>query len=123
MVLNSGKDEIHMKRIEAIILPTKVSEVCAALDNVGHPGVMVSEIKGHGSQKGIVTKYRGVSYKVNLVAKARAEVIVQDEDTNRIVKAVRYAALTGEVGDGKIFAHDLANAIRIRTNETARPLL
>jgi len=107
-----------MKRIEAIIRPAKVSEVCAALDKVGHPGVTVSEIKGHGRQKGIITKYHGVSYNVSLVAKARVEVIVQDEDTDKIVKAVREAALTGEVGDGKIFVHDMANAIRIRTNET-----
>jgi nitrogen regulatory protein P-II 1 len=107
-----------MKRIEAIVRPAKVSEVCAALDNVGHPGVTISEIKGHGRQKGIITKYRGVSYNVSLVTKARVEVVVQDEDADKIVKAVREAALTGEVGDGKIFVHDMANAIRIRTNET-----
>jgi nitrogen regulatory protein P-II 1 len=107
-----------MKRIEAIIRPAKVSEVCAALDKVGHPGVTVSEIKGHGRQKGIVTKYRGVSYKVSLVTKTRVEVVVQDEDADKIIKAVREAALTGEMGDGKIFIHDMANAIRIRTNET-----
>ena len=107
-----------MKRIEAIIRPAKVSEVCAALDKVGHPGVTISEIKGHGRQKGIVTKYRGVSYNVSLVAKMRVEVVVKDEDTDKIVKAVREAALTGEVGDGKIFVHDMADAIRIRTNET-----
>ena len=107
-----------MKRIEAIIRPTKVSEVCAALDKVGHPGVTISEIKGHGRQKGIVTKYRGVLYNVSLVAKARVEVVVKDEDADKIVKAVREAALTGEVGDGKIFVHDMADAIRIRTNET-----
>ncbi len=107
-----------MKRIEAFIRPAKVSEVCAALDKVGHPGVTVSEIKGHGRQNGIVTKYRGVSYKVNLVAKMRVEVVVKDEDADRIVKSIRDAALTGEVGDGKIFVHDMADAIRIRTNET-----
>ena len=107
-----------MKRIEAIIRPAKVSEVCAALDKVGHPGVTISEIKGHGRQKGIVTKYRGVLYNVSLVAKARVEVVVKDEDADKIVKAVREAALTGEVGDGKIFVHDMADAIRIWTNET-----
>ncbi len=112
-----------MKRIEAIIRPAKVAEVCAALDKVGHPGVTISEIKGHGRQKGIVTKYRGVSYNVSLVAKARVEVIVQDEDADKIVKAVREAALTGEMGDGKIFVHDLADAVRIRTNETGMAAL
>ncbi len=112
-----------MKRIEAIIRPSKVSEVCAALDKVGHPGVTISEIKGHGRQKGIVTKFRGVSYKVGLVAKMRIEVVVNDEDADRIVKAVREAALTGEVGDGKIFVHEMADAIRIRTNETGMAAL
>ena len=107
-----------MKRIEAIIRPAKVSEVCSALDKVGHPGVTVSEIKGHGRQKGIVTKYRGVSYNVNLVTKMRVEVVVRDEDVDQIIKAIRDAALTGEVGDGKIFVHEMANAIRIRTNES-----
>jgi len=107
-----------MKRIEAIIRPSKVSEVCAALDKVGHPGVTISEIKGHGRQKGIVTKYRGVLYKVGLVAKTRVEVVVPDEDVDKIIKAVRDAALSGEAGDGKIFVHEMANAIRIRTNET-----
>ena len=107
-----------MKRIEAIIRPAKVSDVCAALDTVGHPGVTISEIKGHGRKKGTVTKYRGVLYKVGLVAKTRVEVVVQDEDADKIVKAVRGAALTGEAGDGKIFVHDMAGVIRIRTNET-----
>ncbi len=107
-----------MKRIEAIIRPARIAEVCAALDKVGHPGVTISEIKGHGRQNGTVTKYRGVLYKVSLVAKTRVEVVVKDEDTDKIVNAVREAALTGEVGDGKIFIHDMADAIRIRTNET-----
>jgi nitrogen regulatory protein PII len=113
-----NEKEMHMKRIEAIIRPAKVSDVCAALDNVGHPGVTVSEIKGHGRQKGIMTKFRGVSCNVSLVAKARLEVVVKDEDAARIVNAIREAALTGEVGDGKIFVLDMADAIRIRTNET-----
>ncbi len=111
-----------MKRIEAIIRPAKVADVCAALDKVGHPGVTISEIKGHGRQKGTVTKYRGVLYKVSLVTKTRVEVVVND-DADKIVKAVRAAALTGEVGDGKIFVHDMADAIRIRTNETGMAAL
>ena len=118
IILNSVRKGDYMKRIEAIIRPAKVNEVCAALDKVGHPGVTISEIKGHGRQKGTVTKYHGVLYNVSLVAKMRVEVVVKDEDVDKIVKAVRDAALTGEVGDGKIFVHDMANAIRIRTNET-----
>jgi nitrogen regulatory protein P-II 1 len=107
-----------VKRIEAIIRPSKASEVCAALDKVGHPGVTLSQVEGHGNQKGWVNQVRGISYNVSLLSKTRVEVVVKDEDTDKIIKAIRDAALTGEVGDGKIFVHDLANAIRIRTNET-----
>ncbi len=107
-----------MKRIEAIIRPTKVSDVCAALEKVGHPGMTISEVEGRGNQKGWVNHVRGMAHKVSLMAKTRVEVVVKDEDADKIVKAVREAALTGEVGDGKIFVHDMADAIRIRTNET-----
>ena len=107
-----------MKRIEAIIRPEKTSEVCAALDNLGHPGVTLSKVEGHGDQKGWVNEVRGISHKVRLQSKTRVEVVVQDNDADLIIKAIRDAALTGEVGDGKIFVHDMANVIRIRTNES-----
>jgi nitrogen regulatory protein P-II 1 len=107
-----------MKRIEAIVRPEKASEVCAALNKVGHPGVTLSQVEGHGDQKGWVNHVRGMSYKVNLLSKTRVEVVAKDEDVDKIIKAIVNAALTGEVGDGKIFVHDIANAIRIRTNES-----
>ncbi len=107
-----------MKRIEAIIRPEKVSEVCAALDRVGYPGVTLSQVEGHGDQKGWVNHVRGMSYKVSLLSKTRVEVVIKNEDTDKIVKAILNAALTGEVGDGKIFVHDIADVIRIRTKES-----
>ena len=107
-----------MKRIEAIIRLEKASDVCAALDKAGHPGVTLSQVEGYGDQKSWVNHVRGISYKVNLLSKTRVEVVVKDEDADKIVKVIREAALTGEAGDGKIFVHDMANAIRIRTNET-----
>jgi nitrogen regulatory protein P-II 1 len=107
-----------MKRIEAIIRPTKVSDVCAALEKAGHPGMTISEVEGRGNQQGWVHHVRGMAQKVSLMAKTRVEVVVKDEDADKIVRAVREAALTGEVGDGKIFVHDMAGVIRIRTNET-----
>jgi nitrogen regulatory protein P-II 1 len=107
-----------MKRIEAIIRLTKVSEVCAALSKAGHPGVTISEVEGRGSQKGWINQVRGVSYEVSMLARARVEVVTMDEDAYAIVKAIRDASLTGEVGDGKIFVHDIADVIRIRTNES-----
>lgn len=109
-----------MKRIEAIVRPEKASEVCDALDRVGHSGVTLSQVEGHGDQKKWVNHVRGISYRVSLLTKTRVEVVVQDEDRDKIVKAVREAAMTGEAGDGKIFVHDMADVIRIRTNETGR---
>jgi len=107
-----------MKRIEAIIRPEKASEVCAALDKVGHHGVTLSQVEGHGDQTGWVNNVRGISHKVSLLSKTRVEVVVKDEDADKIIEAILNAALTGEVGDGKIFVHDIANVIRIRTKES-----
>jgi nitrogen regulatory protein P-II 1 len=107
-----------MKRIEAIIRPERSSAVCAALDKVGHPGVTLSQVQGQGSQEGWLNQVRGRTYKMNLLSKTRVEVVVQDGDADKIIQTIRDAALTGEVGDGKIFVHDMANVIRIRTNES-----
>ena len=112
-----------MKRIEAIIRPTKVSEVCAALEKAGHSGVTISAVEGRGNQKAWVNQIRGVTQAVSLLSKARVEVVVKDEDADKIIKAIRDAALTGEVGDGKIFIHDMADVIRIRTNESGMAAL
>ena len=107
-----------MKRIEAIIRPEKTSEVCAALDKVGHPDVTLSEVTGHSDRKGWVNHVRGMSYQVRILSRIRVEVVVKDDDANTVINAIRSAALTGGLGDGEIFVHDLANAIRIRTNES-----
>ena len=106
-----------MKKIEAIIRPAKVGDVCAALDKIGHPGIMITEIEGHGRQKGIEQEFRGKTYKTELLTKAKIDVIVKDADVDKTIKAIRDAALTGKVGDGKIFVYPIENAIRIRTAE------
>ncbi len=106
-----------MKRIEAIIRPGKVNDVCGALDKVGHPGVMVSEIEGHGKQKGLEQQVRGKTYKVDLLPKARLEVVVKDSDVEKTVTAIREAAYSGNVGDGKIFIYPVDDTVRIRTAE------
>jgi nitrogen regulatory protein P-II 1 len=106
-----------MKRIEAIIRPGNVTDVCAALDKVGHPGVMVTEIEGHGKQKGVEQQVRGKTYKVEFLPKARLEVIVKDEDVEKTISAIREAAYSGKVGDGKIFIYPVDDALRIRTGE------
>jgi nitrogen regulatory protein P-II 1 len=112
-----------MKRIEAIIRPGKVSEVCAALDKAGHPGMTIPAVEGRGNQKGWVNQVRGMSYNTSRLTKARVEVVVKDEDADTVIKVIRDAALTGEVGDGKIFVHDMAAVIRIRTDESGMAAL
>jgi nitrogen regulatory protein P-II 1 len=106
-----------MKRIEAIIRTGKVSEVSIALHKVGYAGMMISEIEGHGTQKGVEEQVRGKTYKVPLMTKARIEVIVKDEDVEKLITAICAAAATGNIGDGKIFIHPVDDAIRIRTGE------
>jgi nitrogen regulatory protein P-II 1 len=107
-----------MKRIEAIIRPDKVSDVCTALDSVGHPGMTISIISGQGNKQGWTQQVRAISYKVTQHAKARLEVVTTDEDVDLLIKTIRNAASTGNAGDGMIFVHDVADAIRIRTNES-----
>ena len=106
-----------MKRIEAIIRPTKVGDVLAALEKVGHPGVMVSEIEGHGSQKGVEHQVRGKTYKVALLTKKKIDIIVKDAEADKIIQSIQKAVSTGEIGDGKIFVLDAKEAMRLRTGE------
>ena len=87
------------------------------MELAGHHGVMITEIEGHGIQKGLEQEVRGKSYKVSLLTKARLEVIVKDSETDRITKAIAAAAYTGKIGDGKIFIHPVEDAVRIRTAE------
>lgn len=107
-----------MKRIEAIIRPTKVPQVCASLENVGYPGVTISDVEGHGRQKGTERKTRGVTYRVPFVEKKRVVLIVKDKEVDSIMKAIREAVYTGEIGDGMIFVSSMDTAMRIRTGET-----
>ncbi|MFZ2400057.1 MAG: P-II family nitrogen regulator [Smithella sp.] len=106
-----------MKKIEAIIRPEKVDDVLAALGEAGSAGVMITEIKGHGKQKGITQQWRGEEYKVSLLPKIKIEVVIKDADVNRITSAVVNAAKTGNIGDGKIFIYPVDDAVRIRTAE------
>lgn len=106
-----------MKKIEAIIRPAKVGDVCAALEKIGHPGIMITEIEGHGRQKGIEQEFRGKTYKTELLTKVKIDVILKDTEVDKTIKAIREAAFTGKVGDGKIFVYPVDNAIRIRTDE------
>lgn len=106
-----------MKKIEAIIRPERLSAVRDALEKVDSPGLMITEIEGHGKQKGIDQQWRGRKYKVELLAKVKVEIVAKDQDVERIVKAISDTAKTGKIGDGKIFIYPADNALRIRTGE------
>lgn len=106
-----------MKKIEAIIRPAKLDDVCNVLEKTGYPGLMITEIQGHGKQKGLVQQWRGKEYKVSLLPKVKIEVVIKDQDIERTIKAIKEAAYTGEMGDGKIFISNIEDAVRIRTDE------
>jgi len=106
-----------MKKIEAIIRPAKLADVCSVLEKIGYPGMMITEIEGHGKQKGLVQQWRGKEYKVGLLPKTKVEVVVKDKDLDKTIRAIREAAYTGKVGDGKIFVSPVEDAVRIRTAE------
>jgi len=106
-----------MKKIEAIIRPEKLDAVRSALEKAGCSGLMLTEIEGHGKQKGMVQQWRGERYKVELLPKIKLEVILKEQDLERIVTTLIDNARTGEIGDGKIFIYNIEDAIRIRTGE------
>jgi nitrogen regulatory protein P-II 1 len=107
-----------MKKIEAVIKPFKLDEVKEALQDVGLQGITVVEAKGFGRQKGHTELYRGAEYVVDFLPKVKIELVVPDQMLDQAVQAIRTAAYTGRIGDGKIFISDLQEAIRIRTGET-----
>ncbi len=109
-----------MKRIEAIIKPFKLDEVKEALNTIGVQGMTISEVKGYGRQKGHKEIYRGAEYTVDFIPKVKIEIVVDSAMTDMVVKAIREAANTGKVGDGKIFVYAVEEAIRVRTGERGK---
>ena len=106
-----------MKKIEAIVKPFKLDEVKEALQEVGLQGITVTEAKGFGRQKGHTELYRGAEYVVDFLPKVKVEVVCPDELTDKAIEAIRNAAQTGRIGDGKIFVSTIDTALRIRTGE------
>ncbi|HHT9118831.1 MAG TPA: P-II family nitrogen regulator [Candidatus Hypogeohydataceae bacterium YC38] len=107
-----------MKKVEAVMRVDKLHPVKAALEDLGYPGMTVTEVRGHGTQKGITEIWRGRTFKVDLLPKIKMEIVVADEDVEKLVQTVVNVARTGNIGDGKIFVSSVEDAIRIRTGET-----
>lgn len=107
-----------MKKIEAIIKPFKLDDVKEALNEVGIQGMTISEVKGYGRQKGHKEIYRGAEYVVDFIPKIKIEIVIQDDWLDKVIDVIKASALTGKLGDGKIFVSNIEEAVRVRTGET-----
>lgn len=107
-----------MKLVMAIIKPFKLDSVREALTGLGVDGLTVTEVKGFGRQKGHTEIYRGAEYAVSFLPKLKIEIAIKADMAEQVVEAIRSAANTGQIGDGKIFVYDLDSVVRIRTGET-----
>ncbi len=112
-----------MKKIEAIIQPHKLEEVKEAIKAIGIDGMTVSEVRGHGRQKGHKEVYRGMEYQVDLLPKIKIEMVVPSARADEVIRTLMTAARTGKIGDGKIFVFDVAEAIRIRNDDRGESAL
>lgn len=112
-----------MKKIEAIIKPFKLDDVKEALNEVGIQGMTISEVKGYGRQKGHKEIYRGAEYVVDFIPKIKLEIVVESSWVEKVIDAIKTAAHTGKLGDGKIFVSPVEQAIRVRTGETGKDAL
>ncbi len=106
-----------MKKITAIVREDRFAMVKDALSDIGYPGMTVTEVKGHGKQKGITEQWRGRTYKTDLIKKIQMEMVVMDKDVENIVHCIEKESKTGNIGDGKIFISPVESVIRIRTGE------
>src|SRR3990167_1673891 len=109
--------DVIMKKIEAIVRPEKLDDVRIALERSGYPGITISEVEGHGLQKGVVQQWRGEEYRVDILPKVKVEIVAGNDEAETIIQAILESAYTGGVGDGKVFVYDVAEAVRIRTRE------
>jgi nitrogen regulatory protein P-II 1 len=112
-----------MQRIEAVIQPFKLEEVKEALKSIGIDGMTITEVRGHGRQKGHKEVYRGQEYTVDLLPKVKVEMVVPSSRSEEVIRTVASAARTGNIGDGKIFVYDVAEAIRIRNDDRGETAL
>ena len=106
-----------MKKVEAIIKPFKLDDVKESLHGIGIQGLTVVEVKGFGRQKGHTELYRGAEYVVDFLPKVKIELVLEDDMVERAIEAIQQAAVTGRIGDGKIFVSTIDDVIRIRTGE------
>ena len=112
-----------MKKIEAIIQPFKLEDVKDALKGIGIDGMTITEVRGHGRQKGHKEIYRGQEYNVDLLPKVKVEMVIGESRYSEVLSALTAAARTGRIGDGKIFVYDVSEAVRIRNDDRGEAAL
>ncbi|MCS7242524.1 MAG: P-II family nitrogen regulator [Candidatus Caldatribacterium sp.] len=106
-----------MVKLEIIVRGERVADVVAALERCGYPGLTMYTVEGRGTQKGLTEQFRGRTYEIPFLFKTKIEVVIRDEDCEKVVEAVSTAARTGAIGDGKIFISPIMDVVRIRTGE------
>ncbi|GCC10796.1 nitrogen regulatory protein P-II [archaeon] len=109
-----------MKKVEAIIRPEKLDPVKLSLEEAGFYGMTVNDVRGRGRQRGIILQWRVGEYRIDLLSKLKIEVVVDDDDVDKVIDAICEAAVTGKKGDGKIFVMPVDEAVRIRTREIGK---
>jgi nitrogen regulatory protein P-II 1 len=112
-----------MKKIEAIIQPFKLDAVREAMTGIGVEGMTISEVRGHGRQKGHKETYRGQEYTVDLLPKVKVEMVIPDQQSDEVIQSLTNAARSGKIGDGKVFVFDVSEAIRIRNDQRGEAAL
>ena len=106
-----------MKKIEAIVRSEKISDIRNALEKINYTGLTLTQVDGHGNQKGTIQKWKGVEHKITIIPKTKVEIVVDDGDAQKIIEVIADAARTGELGDGKIFVYAVETVMRIRTGQ------
>jgi nitrogen regulatory protein P-II 1 len=118
-----AEEKNDMKKIEAIIQPFKLDEVKEALKGIGIDGMTITEVRGHGRQKGHKEVYRGQEYNVDLLPKVKVELVISSARSDEVIKVLTAAARSGKIGDGKLFVYEVAEAIRIRNDDRGEAAL
>jgi nitrogen regulatory protein P-II 1 len=117
------KGGCNMKKIEAIVRPSKIEELKDALEKIGVVSLTITEVKGRGKQKGITQQWRGTQYVVDMIPKTKMEIVADDAQVDTIVDTILAHARTGQIGDGKIFISTIERVIRVRTGESGMKAL
>ena len=112
-----------MKKVEAIIRPERLTPVRKALESAGITGLTVSQVAGHGAQKGITQEWRGIPYTVDLIQKLKIEMVIPDSKLEAVLSAIHDSAATGQIGDGKVFVSPIEDVMRVRTAERGEQAL